>query len=189
METSNDLTGLIQFLAEISIFVIALSALTAVYNLAAFGIGLSKLGGTASMYEKAPEPKLVLAYLVGSVLFASFTYMLGVSYMTFYNESAFTTTSVWRYAITPPVATATTNLAAILIRSVFQLMAIFFLFGAFSKAVDAGRSDGRERGALTNAAFKLVAAVLLWTPEKTVESFNFIPFFDVFAELLSGSTS
>jgi hypothetical protein len=188
MESTNDLTGLIQFLAEISLAAVALSALASIYYFAAFGMGLSKLGGTASMYEKAPEPKLVLAYLVGSILFGSFTYMLGVSYMTFYQDSAFTTTAVWHYAQTAPVASASTNLAAILIRSVFQLMAIFFLYGAFSKAVDAGRSDGRERGALTNAAFKLVAAVLLWTPEKTVEFFNFIPFFDVFAKLLSGST-
>jgi hypothetical protein len=87
MESTNDLTGLIQFLAEISLAIVALSAVAAIYYLAAFGIGLSKLGGTASMHEKAPEPKLVLAYLVGSILFGSFTYMLGVSYMTFYNNS------------------------------------------------------------------------------------------------------
>jgi hypothetical protein len=188
MNGSDDLTGLIQFLAEVSIGVISMTAVASIFYLAAFGIGLSKIGGTATMYDKPVEPKLVLAYLVGAVLFGSFTYMLGVSYMTFYQESAFTTTSVWQYAKTGSIAAASTNHAAILIRSVFQLMAIFFLYGAFSKAVDAGRSDGRERGALTNASFKLVAAVFLWTPEKTVTYFSFIPFFDVFGKLLSGTT-
>jgi len=188
MEPTTDLSGLIEFIGQISIAVLTLSGVASIFYLISFGVGLSKLGGTASMYDKAPEPKLVLSYLVGSILFGSFTYMLGVSYMTIYQESAFTTTAVWQYAQSGPTSSSSTNMAAILIRSVFQLMAIIFLYGAFSKAVDAGRSDGRERGALTNAMFKLVAAVALWTPEKTVEFFSFIPFFDVFATLLSGST-
>jgi hypothetical protein len=182
-----DLAGLIEFIGNVSIGLIAMSGLASIFYLAAFGIGISKLGGSASMHDRAPEPKLVVAYLMGSILFGSFTYMLGVSYMTFYQEEAFTATAVWVYSQSPP-SSSSVNLAAVLIRSVFQIMALFFLYGSFSKAVDAGRSDGRERGALSNAVFKMVAAVLLWTPEKTVAAFSFIPFFDVFARLLSGST-
>lgn len=188
---NDSLQGLIEFISGISYLVIVVAGVAGFYYLAAFGMGLKALGDTSqSMMKRPPEPKEVLTNFIGAILFASFLTVLMVSHNTIIdNQTAFNETPVFTYVETPASASSEVELTAMVVRSSFQMMSLFFLYGAILKGIAAGKSDGSEKGALTNGLSKLVAAIFLWTPELTIGWLDFIPFFDVLASLLAGTNN
>lgn len=187
--TDEGLKNLIQFLANISLLILAMSSVAALFFMMKFGTGVSKLGGTSTMYDRPPEPKQVVWYLVGSVLFGGFSYMLGVSYFTVFEESAFINTPVWAYADTAPSGSNNADYVALMVRSTCQVISMVFLYSSFLSAIDAGASDGRERGALSKGIMKLIGSVAFWNPDKVLLTFDFVPYFDVISQVLSGSVT
>ncbi|APE04243.1 hypothetical protein BM526_19935 (plasmid) [Alteromonas mediterranea] len=184
--------GLIDLIANISFLVLSASVVASAFYLFAFGKGLYMLGQDSNnMMVRPPEPKKVVSDLIGSVLFGSFTTFLFISHYTIVQDaSVFTQTPVYAYqSVDLQNSNPDADLAGFVVRSAFQTMALVFLWGSFLKAIDAGKSDGSEKGALSSAISKLIAAIALWMPEVTVGMLSWVPFFDVLAALLSGTTN
>ena len=188
--TQDAFTGLIELISNISFLVLCAAVVASAYYMFAFGRGLHLLGQeNVSMVVRPPEPKEIISYLVGAVLFASFTTFLFISHYTIVNDaSVFTATPVYAYQnVDVQTGDEDAALAGLVVRSAFQAMALFFLWGAILKFIDAGKSDGSEKGALSSALSKMTAAIFTWMPDVTVGYLDFIPFFDVLAALLRGN--
>lgn len=171
---AENLVELNATLVGIIVVIFAFSGLTGIYFLFQFGMGIQKLGGTTSMFERPEPPKKLFAYFVASTFCFYLIYWIAILQQSMFISSEVQWNTVFSYSDASAVSSGEEVLTKVAVRLVLILIGVVFVYGGTLDLVDMA-SENSQKG-WGSVISKYLSGVSCIDPISFLSIWSFLPF-------------